>query len=138
MLINKATVLVKQASLVIEKIANPIFAKYNLSASQYKILKYIYSQDSRTARISDLENEFSMTHPTVLELINKLQKKGFVKRVTNLNDRRGKLVALTKKADIMQKDLEAIGNKVEKIATKDLTNTEKKELIRILKKVVYS
>ena len=136
MVINKVAVLVKQASLIFEKNSNPIFAKYNLSGPQYKILKYIYVQNNRVARIVDLEKEFSMTHPTVIGLINQLQKKGFVKRIDNPNDKRGKLVALTKKADNSQKDLELIGDEVEKVLTKSISETERKELIRLLKKLI--
>ena len=136
MTLDKVAILIKRASLVFEKEANPIFAKYNLTGSQYKILKYIYMQDSKTARIIDLEEEFSMTHPTVLGLISQLQKKGYVIRVNNPNDKRGKLVALTKKAKTMQKDLKIIGNKAEKLLTKNLTEHEKKELIKLLKKLI--
>ena len=85
---NKVAILIKKASLEFEKIANPIFGEYDLTASQYKVLKYIYSQDSRSSRIVDLEREFSMTHPTALGLIGQLEKKGFTVRVNNPNDGR--------------------------------------------------
>ena len=134
--INKVAVLVKKASLVFDKKANPIFAKFNLTGPQYKILKYIYFQDSRTARVVDLEEEFYMTHPTAIELINQLQKKGFVKRKVNINDKRGKLIALTKKSDVMQKELEKVGDEIEELLTKNLTKKEKKELIKLLNKVI--
>ena len=134
--INKVAVLIKKASLIFEKKSNPIFSKYNLTGAQYKILKYIYSQDTRTARIVDLEEEFSMTHPTVIELIEQLQKKGFVKRIVNINDKRGKLIALTKKADSMQKELEAIGDEIETSLTKNISQKERKELIKLLNKLI--
>ena len=136
MVINKVAVLIKKASLAFDKKANPIFARYNLTAPQYKVLKYIYYQDSRTARVVNLEEEFYMTHPTAIELINQLQKKGFVKRKVNINDKRGKLIALTKKSDVMQKKLEKVGDEIEELLTKSLTKKERKELIKLLNKVI--
>ena len=50
-----------------------------------------------------------MTHPTTLGLLDALEKKGFTTRVDNPNDVRHKLVALTKKADSMQSELEELG-----------------------------
>ena len=136
MVINKVAVLIKKASLVFDKKANPIFARYNLTSPQYKVLKYIYYQDSRTARVVDLEEEFYMTHPTAIELVNQLEKKGFVKRKVNIYDKRGKLIALTKKSDVMQKKLEKVGDEIEELLTKSLTKKERKELIKLLNKVI--
>ena len=99
--INKAAILIKKTSLEFEKVANPMFAEYDLTAPQYRILKFLYASESRTARVVDLEKRYSMTHPTTLGLLKQLEKKGFIKRVENPNDARGKLVALTEKADVM-------------------------------------
>ena len=68
MSINKVAILIKKAALEFDKISNPFFAQYDLSAAQFKVLKLIYMQESRTARVVDLEREFSMTHPTALGL----------------------------------------------------------------------
>ena len=134
--INKVAILIKKASLEFEKISNPIFAEYDLSAAQYKVLKLLYTQDTRTARVIDLEREFSMTHPTALGLLSQLEKKGFTTRVDNPDDARGKLIALTEKADAMQEELEALGSAVEDKLTEHLTDTEKEELIFLLRKLM--
>ena len=132
MSINKVAILIKKAALEFDKISNPFFAQYDLSAAQFKVLKLIYMQESRTARVVDLEREFSMTHPTALGLLDQLEKKGFTTRIPNPEDGRGKLIALTEKADAMQ----AVGNTVEEKLTEHLSVDEKGELILLLRKLL--
>ena len=136
MVINKVAILIKKATLEFEKISNPYFAEYGLSSSQYKVLKFLYVQPSRTARVVDLERQYSMTHPTTLGLIEALEKKGFTTRIENPKDARGKLVALTEKADSMQAELEALGEKIEDELTGRLSSDEREQLISLLQKLI--
>ena len=136
MLNNKVAILVKKASLEFEKIANPFFAEYDLTASQYRILKFLYAQPTRTTRVVDLERAYSMTHPTTLGLIEALERKGFTTRIENPNDARGKLVALTEKADSLQNELEALGEKIEMKLTERLSKDERECLLGLLQKLL--
>ena len=136
MVLNKASILIKKAALEFDKVANPIFARYDLSASQYKVLKFLYTRETKTARVVDLERQYSMTHPTALGLVNQLEKKGYATRVDNPNDARGKLIALTQKADSMKEELYALGEEVDRKLTRNLTKEEKEELIALLKKLM--
>ena len=77
-----------------------------------------------------------MTHPTTLGLLDALEKKGFTTRVDNPNDVRHKLVALTKKADSMQSELEQLGVEIEEKLTERLTADEKQQLISLLQKLI--
>ena len=65
-----------------------------------------------------------------------MEKKGFTTRVDNPNDARGKLVALTKKADEMQNELEELGTRIEDMATKRLSAKEKQQLVQLLQKLI--
>ena len=134
--INKVAILVKKAALESEKLFNPVLAEYDLTASQYKVLKFLYMQPSRTARVVDIERQYSMTHPTTLGLLGYLEKKGFTVRVSNPDDARGKLVSLTEKADAMREELEAIGDTLENRLTSRLTAREKAQLVRLLQKLL--
>ena len=134
--IDRAAILIKKAALEFDRISNPFFAEYDLTASQYKVLKYLYAQPSRTARVVDLERQYSMTHPTALGLLEALERKGFTVRIANPNDARGKLVALTKKADGLQSELEALGERIEERLTQRLSTQERKQLIALLQKLI--
>lgn len=136
MYIDRVAILIKKASLEFDKVANPIFAEYNLTAAQYRILKFLCLSESRTAQVVDLERYYSMTHPTALGILEQLEKKEFVKRVENPNDARGKLVALTAKTDSMQDELIALGDAVEEKLTQGLTTEETAQLVKLLNKLL--
>lgn len=136
MKINKVAILVKKATIEFDKMANPFFAEYDLSAAQFRIIKFLYAQSSKSARIVDLEKQYSITHPTALGLVDQLEKKGYVKRIPNPNDKRGKLVSLTNKANSMKKELEKIGDNIEQQFTKNLTVQECEQLARLLNKLL--
>ena len=136
MAINIVAILIKKAALEFDKVANPIFAEYDLTASQYRVIKYLYAQPVGTARVVDLERQYSMTHPTTLGLLDALEKKGFTSRVENPNDKRGKLVALTDKSNQMRSELEAIGRKIEDKLTERLSAEEKDQLVALLQKLI--
>ena len=136
MAINIVAILIKKAALEFDKVANPIFAEYDLTSSQYRVIKYLYAQPTKVARVVDLERQYSMTHPTTLGLLDALEKKGFTSRVENPNDKRGKLVALTDKANDMQSELEAIGRNIEDKLTERLSAEEKKQLVALLQKLI--
>ena len=136
MKIDKVAILVKKAALEFDKVSNPYFAEYDLTASQYRIIKFLYAQPTRTARVVDLERQYSMTHPTTLGLLEALEKKGFTTRIDNPNDGRGKLVALTEKADRMQEELEDLGTKIEDKLTERLSANEKSALVILLQKLI--
>ena len=136
MKIDKVAILVKKAALEFDKVSNPYFSEYDLTASQYRIIKFLYAQPTRTARVVDLERQYSMTHPTTLGLLEALEKKGFTTRIDNPNDARGKLVALTRKADEMQSELEALGAKIEDKLTERLSDNEKNALVVLLQKLI--
>ena len=136
MKIDKVAILVKKAALEFDKVSNPYFSEYDLTASQYRIIKFLYAQPTRTARVVDLERQYSMTHPTTLGLLEALEKKGFTTRIDNPNDGRGKLVALTEKADRMQEELEDLGTKIEDKLTERLSANEKSALVILLQKLI--
>jgi len=135
-MINMVAIMVKKAALEFDKLSNPFFAAYDLTASQYRVIKFLYAQPTRTARVVDLERQYSMTHPTTLGLLDALEKKGFTTRIVNPNDARGKLVALTKNADDMQTELEALGLQIEYKLTEKLTKDEKEQLVTLLQKLL--
>ena len=122
---NKIAILIKKISLEFDKLSNPYFSNYDLSASQYKILKFLYNQNSGTARVVDLEKCYSMTHPTTLGLLEELEKNSYTTRIDNPNDKRGKLVALTKKSKSMKDELISLGDEIENKLTETLNVKEK-------------
>ena len=133
---NIISALIKTASIEFDKISNPILAEYDLTASQCRILKFLYSQQTESARVVDIEKECAITHPTVLGLLDILEKKGFVSKVINPKDARSKLISLTEKSKEIQSELEGSVEKIDDMLTSNLSNKEKEQLTKLLQKLL--
>ena len=134
--IDKIAILIKKAALEAEKVQMPILQSHDLSVAQYKFLKYLYNAPKDSVRIVDLETYYSMTHPAAIDILKVLEKKGYTQRIVNPEDARSKIVSLTDKAYIEQSELEGLGDIMEEAVTKNLTDDEKKEMIRLLHKLM--
>ncbi len=133
---DRIAVLIKTASIEFDKMANPILADYDLTASQCRILKFLFMQQNQSARIVDIEKECAITHPTVLGLLDSLEKKGFVLKIVNPKDARSKLISLTSKAKEMQMELEATVANIDHMWVENLSEHERKELQKLLQKLL--
>ena len=133
---DRIAVLIKTASIEFDKIANPILANYDLTASQCRVLKFLFMQQSQSARIVDIEKECAITHPTVLGLLESLEKKEFVLKIVNPKDARSKLISLTPKAKEMQMELESTIAKIDHMWVENLSEQERKELQKLLQKLL--
>lgn len=136
MKIDKVTILVKKVSLEFSKLSNPIFLKYELTEAQYKILKYLYSHQNTVVRQVDLEKYFSLTHPTAIGLLENLEKKEFIRRRENPEDKRSRIILLEKRALEMQDELERLGDMLEEKMTENLTGEERSQLVFLLQKLL--
>ena len=133
---DKIAILIKKLSLEIDKLATPILEPYDLTNSQYKILKFLLINPLETVRQVDIEHYFSMTNPTVTGLVQILEKKGMIERKTNPNDSRSKILCPSQKTLEMKDILVQLGEKLEDELTGILETGEKQELLRLLKKLL--
>ena len=133
---DKIAIFIKRLSLEIDKLSNPILEPYDLTHSQYKILKYLLMSPPETVKQVDIEHFFSMTNPTVTGLVQKLEKKGMIERKVNPQDSRSKILCPTQKTIEMKDLLVTLGDKLEGTLTEVLTGKEKQELLRLLKKLL--
>ena len=127
-------ILIKRASLEVEKTALTILAPYSMNLTQFKIIVYLYNAPPVSTRQVDLERAFSMTNPSVTSVLHTLEKKGLVQREENPEDKRSNVIVLTDKAIHMQSELEAAGERLEEAITENLSPEERTALIALLKK----
>ena len=133
---DRIAILIKRLSLEIDKLSNPILDPYDLTNSQFKILKYLLMSPPDSVKQVDIEHYFSMTNPTVTGLVQKLEKKGMIERKVNPQDSRSKILCPTQKTLEMKELLVSLGEKLEGELTEVLTDREKQELLRLLKKLL--
>ena len=136
MKLDKSAILIKKAALEFDKISNAVLDEYNLTTAQYKVMKYLYEEADNGVRIVDLEKYYSMSHPTTIGIVQNLEKKGFVTYQDNPNNARSRFIVPTEEAMQRQEELEAVGGKLEEELTKRLSLKERKELVRLLKKMM--
>ena len=133
---DKIAILIKKLSLEIDKLSNPILEPYDLTHSQFKILKYVLMNPEKNIRQADIEHYFSMTNPTVTGLVQTLERKGMIERRVNPDDSRSKILCPTQKTTDMKDTLYSLGNELENRLTCVLDADEKRELLRLLNKLL--
>ncbi|MGE5221566.1 MAG: MarR family winged helix-turn-helix transcriptional regulator [Omnitrophica WOR_2 bacterium] len=87
-----------QALLVIigkrlEKSGDEFFKDIGLSASQFEIMRILWQQDNLT--LGELSNFCCCAPPNITGLVDRLEKKGLLRRIADLKDRRIARIALT-------------------------------------------
>ena len=131
---KKIAILIKKLALEFDKIANPTLVPYDLTPTQFKILKYLYDHENVIGM--DIQNAYSMTNPTVTGILQNMEVGGWIERVSNPNDSRSKIIKLTKKSLDKKDELYNLGENLEKELTKDLTKEEYKQLLNLLDKMI--
>ena len=131
---KKIAILIKKLALEFDKLSNPTLAPYDLTPTQFKILKYLYDHENVIGM--DIQNAYSMTNPTVTGILQNMESGGWVERVGNPNDSRSKIIILTKKSLDKKDELYNLGENLEKEFTKGLTKEEYKELLKLLDKMI--
>lgn len=132
---NNIGILIKKASLQLEKTALSVLAPYDMTLTQYKILAYLYEAPQGSTRQVDLERAFCMTNPSVTSVLHTLENKELICRSANPEDGRSKVISLTDKANTMRSELNEAGGKLENEFTKSLTQAERTTIIELLTKL---
>lgn len=136
MKLDKAAILIKKAALEFDKISNAVLEEYGLTASQYKVIKYIYEEAEQGVRITDLEKYYSMSHPTAIGIVRNLEKKGLIEYQKNPNDARSRYIVPTEKAIEKKDELDGLGSILEAGLTKNLLEDERLHLVELLRKML--
>lgn len=135
MKLNDAFILISRASLAAEKHASRILSEYDLTLSQYKFLKFLNSVPDFTVRIIDLQKVFSITHPTAIEIVRSLEKKGFAVKQAASENSRIHYICLTPKGKAMAEKLSGVADMLETETTRNLNAQERSELMALLRKL---
>jgi len=116
------------------KLIDKIFkSKFNLNYGQVFILSKIYENDSINQH--KLCEEYSLDKAGVGRILKKLEEKNFIKRKSDPEDKRSKIIYLTKKSKEIKTIFFKLFDKIEEQIKKDLSEDEIDTLINLLKKV---
>lgn len=131
-------ILVGKVSMAINRTFLRTFSTEGMSITieQWSVLACLWKKDKVTQQT--LCNLTSKDKPSMTRLIDKLEKRNLVTRVSDHNDRRINLIHLTDKGMALQQKATEL---VQKIATKTLDNILEEELIMskaVLKRIMVN
>ena len=127
---------IKVFNNMLDSKANRDFRKWDLTCSQHAIIAYLFDHQSVETTQRDLEQTFSLKNPTVTGLLNLLENKGMIQRVTNPKDRRSNIIKLTEKCLAMEKQLNTSRKKAEETILKGFTPDEKKLMLSFMRRLM--
>jgi len=78
----------------------------------------------------DLENAAHVTHPTMTEIVKRLEKQGFVRCVPSERDRRYKSIRSTEKADALLQEMKELDAGILQSLCRGLSEAEVDALLR--------
>ncbi|MGO2319928.1 MAG: MarR family winged helix-turn-helix transcriptional regulator [Vibrio toranzoniae] len=106
-----------------------------LSYNEYDYLKVIQTSPE-PIRLTDLATEMQVTKPSATTMVQRLERKGLVKRKASLEDARSKLVVLTNKAELSLEEESKIYQVMAQILESRLSEQESKQLNLLLDKAL--
>lgn len=126
--------MLKHAHILHSQRINEKLKQYDITMSQLNVLRYVTmaNEDNVLINQKDIEMKTQLTNPTVTGLINRLESKGLLQRVTNEQDKRVKNLYITAKAQCMNKKFKSIFEESDSIALQGFNEEEKKELEKYL------
>ncbi len=131
----------EEVSLLIPKLMQGVFkrqsdalGKGKITIPQYVCLDLIGSRDPM--KMKDIAKALDITLPAATGLIDRLYITGFVKRVFEPADRRIVRIVLTEKGKRAVKEVKEKRKAVIKEVFSSLTESERQQYLKILKKVV--
>ncbi len=130
---GKLIIALARSYKAIHRDSDQMLKDYGLTTGQFAVMEALYSKGGLT--VSELIDKVLTTSGNMTVLISNLEKSGCIVRTRNEEDKRSYKISLTEKGksvmeEIFPKHMEAIGDKLSV-----LTNEEKMEVIKILKKI---
>lgn len=104
-----------------------------ITSEQYGVLKQLWLEEGQTQL--DLACKTSKDKPGITRLLNNLEKKGFIKRKVNKDDKRCNKIYLTKKGKEIQDLALKIGNQTVIETTSDIDKSEMQICKNVLAKI---
>ena len=99
------------------------------------IVQYLYTNQDRPVFQRDIEKEFSITRSTVTNILQLMERKGYIERQSVPQDARLKMLVLTPEGRrFHEKTMQALHQTDQYVASL-LTEEEEQELLRLLNKL---
>ncbi len=124
--------LLKQTNELLEKKANQDLRRHGLTLSQMNILRYLYQTPGHELEQKQIESYLQVAQPTVVGLVNRLEKKGLIETYFSPEDHRRKIVRLTEDGNSVCDSGREYMEDAEQAVFRDLSKEDQETLVRLL------
>lgn len=130
--------MLKFVSRLAEKNLNDKMAELNVTRSQMDLLAYVFvkNKDGTEVNQVDIEKHLNLKNPTVSGLINRMEKKEYIKREISSKGANFKSIVITSRGKELLEDGKKVVENAEKNMFEVLTKEEKKQLEELLQKII--
>lgn len=129
----------------IRRVNNLIFRKVNQTARENEvdqttpmhgwIMGYLYRHRDEEVFQRDIEREFSITRSTVTNILQLMERKGYIERQSVPQDARLKQITLTEEGTRVHEKMMLALHQTDEFVSGLLTEEENEELLRLLDKL---
>lgn len=113
---------------------NRNMAEYGLTSIQADVLMFVLmSYQKREVNQLDVQAVFKLTNPTVSGIVDRLEEKGFIKRVRSEKDARFRSLVALPKGIALEETLRQRAAEAENFLVQKMTEAEQAEFERLLK-----
>lgn len=132
----KIGILVKRINNTFEAEINNALKMYDLTKVQFDVLRYLdCNQDNRVTQ-RDIEKYFGISNPTVSGILDRLESKHLITRITSNEDARYKYIKQTDKAKLLHTKLRSHMDSKEKQLKANFSKEEEESLLYLLQKIL--
>lgn len=107
---------------------------FNLTTSQWAILKLLYTKNELTQ--AQIANELMADRATTGTVILNLYEKEYINKIIDKNDRRSCIISLTQKAKDIVNQIELLADNITKEALAEVSEEDLKVLYDVLKQII--
>ena len=111
---------------------NSFLKPYAVTLRQLRILGYLHDNKDKLVTQKELEEELQVSHPTVVGILQRLEKKGLIKTFLNPNKKTMKIVTLIEYEAKLFKNINTEKEKFENKLLAGFTDDEKVQLEEFL------
>lgn len=108
---------------------------FDLTKSQMDIIRILGQSETPLCQ-KDIQDALHVTNPTVTGLLNRMEKKGFIKRVPDAKDHRVNVIALTHKAEKVNQMIVEYFKKLDRTIQRGLSEKQMEDLPSILNTIL--
>ncbi|MDO4466339.1 MAG: MarR family transcriptional regulator [Bacillota bacterium] len=120
---------------IVDKTINEQFKQFDLTKSQQEVLHFLHRNRNTQIKQKDIEDYFHISNPTVTGILNRLEQKGYIERISSESDKRVKYIQQTEKAESLHQVLYKRIVQMEKTMVFSLSQKDQDTLYRLLNEV---